>query len=117
MILNSNLLRAAAAICFAVVGITPAAAQSYPDRPVKFIVPFPAGGSTDVGARIIAEQLSRTFRQQVYVENKSGANATIGIEAAAKSPPDGYTVLVATEAVTSNPHVYKTSVDPLKDLV
>jgi tripartite-type tricarboxylate transporter receptor subunit TctC len=97
--------------------MSPAAAQSYPNRPIKFIVPFPAGGSTDAGARIIADQLSRSFGQQIYIENKSGANATIGIETAAKSPPDGYTVLVSTEAITSNPHVYKTNVDPLKDVV
>ena len=94
-----------------------ATAQSYPARPVRFIVPFPAGGATDVGARVIAEHVSRAFGQQVYVENRSGANGSIGIEAAAKSAPDGYTVLVATDAVTSNPHVYTMSTDPLKDLL
>jgi tripartite-type tricarboxylate transporter receptor subunit TctC len=89
-----------------------ARAQSYPTRPVRFIVPFPAGGSTDVGARAIGEYLSRAFGQQVYIENKSGAGGNIGIEAAAKSPPDGYTVLVSTDHVASAAHV-----DPLKDLV
>jgi len=84
---------------------------------VRFIVPFPAGGSTDVAARVIGEYLSRTLRQQIVVENKTGANGNIGIETAAKSPADGYTVLVATDAVSSNPHVYKMNIDPLKELV
>ena len=100
------------------LGVTGAArAQSYPSKPIRFVVPFPAGGSTDVGARLIAEQLSRAFGQQVYVENKSGANGTIGIEDAAKSAPDGYTILVTIDTVTSNPHVYHTNIDPSKDLV
>ncbi len=105
----------------ALVALTVAApgmarAQEWPTRPVRVIVPFPAGGSTDVGARLIGEYLTRVFGQQVYVENKSGANATIGIEAAAKSAPDGYTILVATDAVTSNPHLYRMNFDPLKQL-
>jgi tripartite-type tricarboxylate transporter receptor subunit TctC len=82
-------------------------AQEWPSRPVRFIVPFPAGGSTDVGARVIGEFLSRSLHQQIVVENKSGANGNIGIEAAAKSAADGYTILVGTDSVVSNPHVYK----------
>ncbi len=96
---------------------TSAQAQEWPSRPVRFIVPFPAGGSTDVGARLIGEHLSRSLRQQIVVENKSGANGNIGIETAAKSPADGYTVLVGTDAVSSNPHIYKMNIDPLKELV
>ena len=92
-----------------------ACAQEWPTRPVRVMVPFPAGGSTDVGARVIAEYLTRVFGQQFYVENKSGANGTIGVEAAAKSAPDGYTILVATDAVTSNPHVYTMNFDALKN--
>ena len=91
-------------------------AQEWPNRPVRFIVPFPAGGSTDVGARLVGEYLSRSLRQQIVVENKSGANGNIGIETAAKSAADGYIVLVATDAVSSNPLVYKMNVDPLKGL-
>jgi hypothetical protein len=83
-----------------------ARAQSYPAKSIRFVVPFPAGGSTDVAARLIAECLTRAFAQQVYVENKSGANGTIGVEEAAKSGPDGYTILVTTDAVASNPQVY-----------
>jgi tripartite-type tricarboxylate transporter receptor subunit TctC len=96
---------------------TSAQAQEWPSRPVRFIVPFPAGGSTDVGARLIGEFLSRSLRQQIVVENKSGANGNIGIETAAKSPADGYTVLVGTDAVSSNPHIYKKNIDPLTELV
>src|SRR5258708_35580432 len=103
-------------LAFLSVISTSAQAQEWPSRPVRFIVPFPAGGSTDVGARLIGEHLSRSLRQQIVVENKSGANGNIGIETAAKSPADGYTVLVGTDARSSNPHVYKMNVDPLKGL-
>jgi tripartite-type tricarboxylate transporter receptor subunit TctC len=98
--------------------VSPAAmAAEWPNRPIRFVVPFPAGGSTDVAARLVGDYLSRAFGQQVVVENKSGANGNVGIEHAAKSPPDGYTVLIATDAVSSNPHVYKMSFDPLQELV
>ena len=91
--------------------------SDWPTRPLHFIVPFPAGGSTDVGARVIANHLTRSLAQQIVVENKSGANGNIGIEAAAKGTPDGYTILVATDSVSSNPHVYKMNIDPLRELV
>ena len=71
-----------------------AAAQDWPNRPIHFIVPFPAGGSTDIGARAIADHLSRALGQQVVVENKSGGSGNVGFESAAKSAPDGYTVLI-----------------------
>ena len=102
---------------FAVARTSVAQAQSYPSKPIRFVVPFPPGGSTDVGARLIAESLSRAFGHQVYVENKSGANGTIGVEDAAKSSPDGYTILVMTDSVASNPHVFHTGIDPSKDLL
>ncbi len=114
MINRRHFTLALAAMPFAAARV--AQAQSYPARPIRFIVPFPAGGSTDVGARLIAEHLSRAFGQQVYVENKSGANGTIGVEDAAKSAPDGYTVLVTIDTVASNPHVFHTNIDPSKDL-
>jgi tripartite-type tricarboxylate transporter receptor subunit TctC len=98
-----------------IAAIATAKAQDWPNRPIRFIVPFPAGGSTDVGARLVGEYLSHSLRQQIVVENKSGANGNIGIEAAAKAPADGYTVLVTTDALSSNPLVYKMSIDPLKD--
>jgi tripartite-type tricarboxylate transporter receptor subunit TctC len=117
MITRRHVTLMLAALPFAAVRTGAALAQSYPTKPIRFVVPFPAGGSTDVGARLIAENLSRAFGHQVYVENKSGANGTIGVEDAAKSPPDGYTILVTIDAVTSNPHVFHTGIDPSKDLL
>jgi len=107
---------ALAALPLGLSRISAALGQSWPARPVRFVVPFPAGGSTDVGARLIADNLSRVFGQQVFVENRSGANGTLGVAEAAKSPPDGYTILVATDAVASNPHVFHTNIDPATNL-
>ena len=117
MLTRRNLTLTVAALPFAFNRVGSASAQSYPTRPIRFIVPFPAGGSTDVGARLIAEYLSRALGQQVYVENKSGANGTMGVEVAAKSAADGYTFLVSIDTVTSNPHVFNTNIDPTRDLV
>src|SRR5438094_733545 len=69
-------------------------AQEWPSHPIRFIVPFPAGGSTDIGARVIADGLSRALGQQIVVENKSGASGNVGFEAAVRSAADGYTVLI-----------------------
>src|SRR5262249_17749754 len=93
-----------------------AKAQEWPNRPVRFIVPFPAGGSTDVGARLIGEYLSRSLQQQIVVEHKSGSNGNVGIETAARSPADCSPALDATDAVTRAPHIYKMNCDPLKGL-
>jgi tripartite-type tricarboxylate transporter receptor subunit TctC len=81
------------------------------------VVPYPPGGSTDIAARVLAEYLSRALGQQIVVENKSGAGGVIGVESGAKSAPDGYTVLIAPDFVASAPHIFKMSIDPLKDLV
>jgi tripartite-type tricarboxylate transporter receptor subunit TctC len=112
-----NVRRAAAIMALVSLAPTIAAAQSWPSRPIHFIVPYPAGGSTDIGARAIADHLSRVFGQQVVVENKSGGSGNVGFDFAAKSAPDGYTVLIAPDQVTSAPHVFKVSFDPLKDFV
>ena len=98
---------------------TPIAAQAadWPDRPIHFIVPFPAGGSTDVAARLIGDYVSRSLRQPVVIEDKSGANGNIGTEYAARSAPDGYTVLITTDSVSTNPHIYTLSFDPMQMLV
>jgi tripartite-type tricarboxylate transporter receptor subunit TctC len=117
MITRRSLTLTLAALAFGVTKNGAAQAQSYPTKQIRFVVPFPPGGSTDVGARLIAENLSRAFGQQVYVENKSGANGIIGVEDAAKSAPDGYTILATIDAVASNPHVFHTSIDPSKDLL
>jgi len=74
----------------------PVAAQQYPVRPIRLIVPFPPGGGTDTMARVVAPKLSEYLGQQVVPENRGGAGANIGAELAAKSPPDGYTVMLAT---------------------
>lgn len=97
--------------------ITAARAEGYPTRPIRIVVPFPAGGSTDVGARLIANYLSGSLGQQIYVENRSGANGTIGVEIVAKSVPDGYTMLATIDAVASNQFVFNTNIDPAKDLM
>jgi tripartite-type tricarboxylate transporter receptor subunit TctC len=94
-----------------------ASAEEWPHRPVRIVVPYPAGGSTDVAARPLAEYLARALGQQFYVENKSGAAGIIGVEAAAKSAPDGYTILIAPDFVSSAPHIFKLSIDTQKDLV
>ena len=90
--------------------------EGWPSRAVRVIVPFPAAGSTDIAARLVSEHLSRSLKQQFFVDNRTGANGVIGMDAAAKSPADGYTVLITADAVASNPHVYPVEHDPLKDL-
>lgn len=77
----------------------PAAAQSFPSRPLRLIVPFPAGGGTDAMARALGDALARDLGQPVIVDNKSGAGTVIGNDAVAKSPPDGYTLLLNTSAI------------------
>jgi len=109
-------LRGLVALVALLVPLT-AAAQEWPNRPIRFIVPFPAGGSTDVAARVIGEHLSRTLGQQIVIENKSGASGVVGAEAAAKSAPDGYTILIGTDQVATWPHLFKLNFDPMKDLV
>jgi tripartite-type tricarboxylate transporter receptor subunit TctC len=92
-------------------------AQDWPTRPIRVIVPYPPGGSTDIAARLIGESLSRSLGQQTVIENKSGAGGVIGVEVAAHATPDGYTILVVPDFVTSAPHIFKMNVDPMKTLV
>src|SRR5262245_10429225 len=94
-----------------------ARAQDYPSRPVRIIVNLAPGGGLDFNSRLISEFVSRSLGQQVIVENKPGAGGMIGIEAAAKSAPDGYTILTTTDVITSGPHVTATNTDFVKDLV
>ncbi len=89
-----------ALICAAGMSVF-AAAQTYPTRPIKLLIPFPAGGATDIIGRALAIKLSERLGQSVVVENKPGAGGTIGTDLAAKSPPDGYTLLLATSSTHS----------------
>lgn len=95
---------------------TTAAAQ-YPSKPVRFVVPFPPGNAGDLMARMLAEKMTGSMKQSIIVDNRPGAGGNIGAEHAAKSPADGYTVLIAASGiVTANAFLYKLSYDPLKDL-
>jgi tripartite-type tricarboxylate transporter receptor subunit TctC len=96
-----------------------AVAQAWPSKPVRIIVPFAAGGATDVVARLLAQRLTEAWAQAVIVENRAGAGGNIGADAVAKSAADGYTLLMTSGSiVTANPHMYKTmTFDPAKDLV
>jgi tripartite-type tricarboxylate transporter receptor subunit TctC len=94
-----------------------AQAQGWPSKPVRLIVPYPPGGSTDVTARALGDKMAAGLGQPVLVENHAGAGGNIGIEAAAKSEPDGYTVLIAPDFIASAPHVYKLNYDPMTQLV
>jgi tripartite-type tricarboxylate transporter receptor subunit TctC len=101
----------------ALSGLT-ADAQAWPDRPVKIVVPYAAGGGTDVLARVMADRLSDAFGQRFIVENRPGAGGMIGAETVTRSAPDGHSLLVSSPAeIAINQHVYKKiSYDPLKDL-
>jgi tripartite-type tricarboxylate transporter receptor subunit TctC len=92
------------------------AADNYPDHKVRVIVPFAAGGPTDVIGRMVAERLSDAWGQQLYVENMPGAGGNIGVEAAGRAAPDGYTIVVVSTGFIINPSMYsKIGYDPVKD--
>ncbi len=95
---------AALLACFA---LAPASAAGYPERPVKIIVPFAAGGPTDVMARLLAAKLSERLGQQFFIENLPGAGGNIGTANAAHARPDGYTILLASSSFVVNPSLYK----------
>ena len=96
----------------------PGSAQGWPSRPIRFIAPFPPGGGTDINARMIAPRLAQALGQQVIVENRAGAGGMVGTEFVAKSPPDGYNMVIATIGpIAINPSLYtKMPYDPVKDL-
>src|SRR5215208_271099 len=93
---------------------TAVAAQDYPTKPVRLIIPFPPGGSNDVVGRMIATHLGEHLGKQVVVDNRSGAGGVIGTEIAANAAPDGYTLLIISSAHAYNPWLYKLSYDPIK---
>ncbi|MCC6887939.1 MAG: tripartite tricarboxylate transporter substrate binding protein [Hyphomicrobiales bacterium] len=84
-----------------------AAAEKYPDRPIRLIVPFPPGGGNDIMARFVAAQVEAQVAQPVVIDNRGGANGIIGTQAVANAPPDGYTLLHVSSSFTINPAVYK----------
>jgi tripartite-type tricarboxylate transporter receptor subunit TctC len=94
-----------------------AQAQAWPQKQIRFVVPYPPGGATDVAARAVADRISPALGQAVVVDNRSGGGGNIGVEVVAKSAPDGYTVLISPDQIASAPHVYKLSFDAQKDFV
>ena len=93
-------------------------AQGWPAKAIHWIVPYPPGGSTDIAARPLAERVGQALGgYSGIVENRAGAAGNIGFDAAAKSAPDGYTLLVAPDSIASNPHLFKVSWDPFRDFV
>ena len=114
-----QLVSAVVGACALLVGGGPAFGQDYPNRPIRLIVPWPAGGITDTSSRLLAQGLSIRLGQTVVVENRPGANGQIGADHVAKSAPDGYTLFVASaEPLAINPHVYKSlPYDPARDFV
>jgi tripartite-type tricarboxylate transporter receptor subunit TctC len=109
-------LAAAAAAAF--VNAMPASAQPYPSRPLRFIVPFAPGGTTDIVARLVAQKISDELGQQLVIDNRGGAGGVIGTDLLAKAAPDGYTIMLNHVGVAYNVTMYKTlPYDPVRDLL
>jgi tripartite-type tricarboxylate transporter receptor subunit TctC len=107
-----------ATFAFALLAADSSSAQQYPNKPVKIIVPFAAGGVTDVAARLIAQNLSERLGQQFYIENMGGAGGNLGMSAAARAAGDGYTILFASSSIVVNPSLYnKVPYDIEKDFI
>jgi tripartite-type tricarboxylate transporter receptor subunit TctC len=97
------------------MGTALAMAQSYPNKPIRFLVGFVAGGTNDIVARALAQKLTETLGQSVVVENRGGANTAIATEAAARAAPDGYTILLNAPGHATNPALMKLAFDPVND--
>jgi len=112
----TNIARLACAALAAAAAGAAFAQAGYPSKPVRLVVPSSAGGGTDIVARIIAPELSKRLGQQVVIDNRPGAGTMIGIEVAAKSPPDGYTLLMGLSTLAINSALYKkVPYDPVRD--
>ena len=101
------------------LGLSPSAAQNWPQKPIRMIVPFPPGGGTDFVGRLVAKYLSQRLGQAIFVENHGGANGTVGLQALMRSNPDGYTIATTSDTpLTVNPLLYKNlPYQPLRDFV
>ena len=104
-------------LALAALAAPAAAADDYPSRAIRLIIPFPPGGSNDVVGRIVANQLGQKLGKQVFVDNRAGAGGIVGSDLAAKATPDGYTLLVVSIAHAVDPWLYKEPFDPVKDFV
>jgi tripartite-type tricarboxylate transporter receptor subunit TctC len=102
-----QMLRFAAAAASSTALSRAARAETYPSRPVRFVIPFPAGGTTDTLGRLLGNALSERLGQQVVIENKPGGGTNIAVQSVVKSPPDGYTLLMTLSTNTINPWLYK----------
>jgi tripartite-type tricarboxylate transporter receptor subunit TctC len=113
------MMRRILALAFGALLASTVAAQSWPQKPVKFIVPFPPGGATDISARLLGEKLSQIWGQTVVIENRGGAGGGVGAAEAARATPDGYTLFFPSgSVVTANQHVYaRLNYNPEKDFV
>lgn len=105
----------AAALAFVSCGV--AQAQTYPAKPVRMLVAFPAGGSADIVARLLAQRLSESMGQNVFVENRVDAGGNIAFDAAARAEPDGYTIINSTPGIVINPHLYRKVNFKIEDFV
>jgi tripartite-type tricarboxylate transporter receptor subunit TctC len=103
---------------FLLIGIlvSPLCAESYPNKPIRFILPYAPGGAVDTVGRIIAQKLSEGLGQPVVTENKPGAGSTIGTEMAVRAKPDGYTLVIGSASITITPSLYKLNYDTTRDL-
>lgn len=114
-----TVLSAAVAACLVLISagsVREAQAQSYPSKPIRLVVPYPPGGTTDILTRLVGQKLTEAWGQQVIIDNRAGASGNIGAEAVVRSAGDGYTLLSASTVHTVNPSLYsKLPYDPLKD--
>ena len=108
---------ATAALVLIALAIDGTLAQSYPTKPIRLIVPFAPGGGTDIVARMLAQKLTESFRQTVIVDNRPGGGGVVGVETTVRATPDGYTTIIMSGSYATNAAMYKTSFDPVNDIL